>query len=530
MSVPDLTRDNLVALLRSRTWRLNNLYYIEDKKGSVVKFKPNEAQLKLDNNLHTRNLCLKSRQHGITTWACIRSLDTAMFKSNISCGIVAHTKTDALKFFNNKILFAYERLPDWLKNENPIVRKDMTGEIIFKNGSRIVVGTSLRSGTYQRVHISELGPMVARFPMRAQETIGGTLNAVDSDAIVTIESTAEGAWGQFYTMSNRAEQLDRKVRAGEEKLTNLDYKFFFLAWFEDTTNVLHEDVFISPALIEYFEKVQADTGYVLSTPQKAWYAKKAEEQGDSMWSQFPSTPEEAFKASTEGTYYGKLLDKAEIEGRICNLPHIPGIPVNTFWDIGRNDTNSIWFHQQVGHWHHFINYYENSGESAAHYAKHLQEMANKHGYVYGKHYLPHDAEVTEYTNADNKKRCDVLADLGVKPYVIVPRIESIGEGIEMTRNSIPRCKFDKNLCGEMKPGSGRGGIPALRAYRKEFNERGQCWFNTPFHDWSSNGADAFRQHAQSYKSSPLQPLVPTGNNNKTPERKTGRSVARWRVA
>lgn len=517
---------------------MSHLYYIQDDDGQVVLFKPKKIQLDLDESLHHRNVILKARQVGITTHFCIRWLDTCLFQPDYACGIVADTRENAEKFFRNKILFAYERLPEWLKADLPITRKDMTGELVFGNGSRLNVGVSLRSGTYQRVHVSELGPMGTKYPSRAKETVSGTLNAVPLSGIVTVESTAEGAFGAFYDMCQRAKSLDARVNAGTGQRTAMDYKFFFIAWFDDEKYALHEPVYISPELVDYFEKVEAEVRSVrgnkfrLRPEQKAWYAKKAEEQGELMWSQFPSTPEEAFKASTEGTYYGRLMDRAEMQGRICALPFIPGIPVNTFWDIGRNDTTAIWFHQQVGAWHHFIRFYEHSGEGAAFYARKVQEFGTKYGYVYGKHYLPHDAEVKDWSNGENKSRAEILYDLGVKPQVIVPRIDRIDNGIDMVRQSIPKCRFDVHACGEDPPGSGRGGIPSLRAFRHEWNEQMQCWASTPLHDWSSNGESAFRQHAQGYLSTDTQPSTEPKDPRRDTARKSKRSarVARWRVA
>lgn len=244
-----------------------------------------------------------------------------------------------------------------------------------------------------------------------------------------------------------------------------------------------------------------------------------------MYLEYPSTPEEAFWVSSEGAYFAKLVAKAEMEGRICNLPFIPGLPVNTFWDIGRNDTNAIWFHQEVGAWHHFINYFEASGEGASFYAHKLQEFQQKFGYVYGKHYLPHDAAVTDWSEGENKTRAEVLADLGVKPNETVPRIAVVNEGIEMVRQALPRCRFDRVKCGETEPGSGRGGIPALRAYKKAYNLQAQVFSSTPYHDWSSNGADAFRQFAQGYETA-----LPKRLRKEPDPRRAGPGTPRWMTA
>ena len=43
-------------------------------------------------------------------------------------------------------------------------------------------------------------------------------------------------------------------------------------------------------------------------------------------------------ASVKGAYYIKEIEQARKDGRICKVPVLPNVPVNTFWDIGWNDT------------------------------------------------------------------------------------------------------------------------------------------------------------------------------------------------
>lgn len=187
----------------------------------------------------------------------------------------------------------------------------------------------------------------------------------------------------------------------------------------------------------------------------------------------------------EGAYWADMMSKANKDGRITNVPYDPSVPVNTFWDLGMSDQNTIWFHQQVGQEHRFIDYYSNNGEGFAHYAKTLREMP----YVYGTHYLPHDAEVRELTTG--KHRREVLEQLGIKPVEVVKRINHINEGIEMVRQVLPLCWFDEIKCAE--------GIDCLRGYRREFDEKLNTFKPRPLHDWASHGADSFRQFAQGYR-------------------------------
>ena len=62
------------------------------------------------------------------------------------------------------------------------------------------------------------------------------------------------------------------------------------------------------------------------------------------------TPEEydqefecSWQAAIRGAYYGRLMAKAEAEGRITRVPHDPALQVETWWDLGVGDATAIWF-------------------------------------------------------------------------------------------------------------------------------------------------------------------------------------------
>ncbi|MBY2923070.1 hypothetical protein HF265_31050 [Rhizobium leguminosarum] len=57
----------------------------------------------------------------------------------------------------------------------PVVRANQT-ELLLGNNSSIRVGTSLRSGTLQYLHISEYGKLCAKYPDKAREVRTGALN------------------------------------------------------------------------------------------------------------------------------------------------------------------------------------------------------------------------------------------------------------------------------------------------------------------------------------------------------------------
>ena len=57
-----------------------------------------------------------------------------------------------------------------------------------------------------------------------------------------------------------------------------------------------------------------------------------------------------------GSYYGAAVRKAEKEGRVTNVPYDHHVQVNTYWDLGIDDSMTVWFGQIVGQEVHFIHY------------------------------------------------------------------------------------------------------------------------------------------------------------------------------
>src|SRR5690606_37796486 len=118
--------------------------------------------------LHYLNINLKARQLGFTTFIQIYMLDMAVFYPDTRCGVIAHALDDATVIFWDKIKFPSDNLPDQIKAANPI-RKNNTTELELANNSVIRVGTPLRSGTLQFLHISEFGKICAKMPHKARE-------------------------------------------------------------------------------------------------------------------------------------------------------------------------------------------------------------------------------------------------------------------------------------------------------------------------------------------------------------------------
>lgn len=453
-------------------WRLSNLYKITDKAAKAVQFQPNSAQLQFLDEIHDLNIILKARQLGFTTLCCLIYLDASIFAPNTRAGVIAHRLDDAKTIFRDKVKFPYDNLDEGLKSAVH-TKQDSADTLTLANNSSIRVSTSMRSGTLQYLHISEFGKICSQFPEKAREIVTGALNTVQVGQFVVIESTAEGQDGKFYEMVQTA-------RAKNE-LTPLDYKFHFFPWFQDPDYVLTTGMpLVADVDGEYFDKLETTLGVRLSQQQRAWYVKKAETQAGDMRREYPSTPDEAFEQALEGAYWSKELLIAAKQRRIGGYPLVPNAPVNSFWDIGRNDNNTIWLHQFVEGYHRFVGYYENSGEYIAHYISWLREWARERNAVFGDHYLPHDGDRESIWLPEGTMK--VMADLKFRPKIVKRSANKI-EAINLARGKFVTCVFDESSCAI--------GLKRLRAYRKEWDDLRGVWKDRPVHDDASHTADGF---------------------------------------
>ncbi len=463
-----------------------------DEESLVIPFIPNQPQLKLLKNLHTRNVILKARQLGFTTLIEIYFLDCCLFRANVRAAVIAQSEDVAKTIFRDKVCFAYNNLPKSLREAMPLDR-DSASELLFShNNSSIRVATSARSGTLQYLHVSEFGKICAKFPDRADEVITGSIPAVPINGMVFIESTAEGQDGHFYKISKRSESLMQS----DTKLKPKDYRFHFFPWWDEERYKTDPDgILITDKDNKYFDTVETKSDCTLTLEQRAWWCmtRDSEFSGEEekMWQEYPSTSKEAFQRSAEGCYYSVQMTTARKKGRITSVPYREGHIVNTFWDIGSGDGTGIWLHQEIGQSNHFIGYIEGWGEPYSYYVKEL----NKLGYVWGVHYLPHDAKHVRQGTMANISPKDSLIKLGLKNIEIVPRVEDISHGIQATRDCFSACWFDETHCKE--------GIIHLDSYRKRWNNTTGRFMDIPLHDIHSEGADSFRQFGQCYSSERL---------------------------
>lgn len=482
----------LKRCLNDPEWRLFSgcLYKImikgDDGEDSLVmRFKPNRAQRRFVVRLWNRNLILKARQLGFTTLIAILWLDHALWNANQRCGIIAQDREAAEVIFRDKVRFAYENLPAKVREAFPLAR-DSASELLFAhNNSSVRVGTSMRSGTIHRLHVSEFGKICAKFPDKASEVVTGSIPAVPTNGVLVIESTAEGREGEFFNMVQRSEALD----ASKAKLTPKDYRFHFYAWWQEPRYRLDSGtVSVSNKQHDYFDAIELSMECRIDPDQRAWYVAtmQADFTGaeERMWQEYPSTPSEAFQISTEGNYYAKDMIELRKRGGVTTIP-VLDLPVNTFWDIGNSDGCAIFFQQELRGEDRFIDYYEAHNQDLRHYVKELKDK----GYLFGTHFLPHDAEHKRLGDYNRSTREMLQELLPGQDFLIVPRITELINGIQQTRKHLKGAWFDKDRA--------KLGIERVEGYKKRFSRSDNRFVDEPNKaNGCSEGADALRQWAQ----------------------------------
>lgn len=474
--------------LKNKEWRINHLYRIRDKHNNLIIFVRNRAQNDYASKKWFRNLILKARQLGFTTDESVDSLDDVLFTPNMDALMIGHNLDAAASIFDKKIKFNWDKWKPQLKSLYK-VDSNSTKTLKFDFGldskgkekgfSSIAVDTSGRSGTFQRVHITELAEISKKYPKKVPDIIEGTIPAVPPNGRIDIESTSQGANGEFYEMFMDAWEW-QKEHPGQKPSSPYQWKAHFYNWTWDDEELDQIKEPIPYGQMEQGEKFREYAEkHRLSTIQITYYYQKwlsLNKKWNALKREYPTTPEEAFSAVSEGTYYGELIGLMEENGQIGSVPYDRALKVHTVWDLGVGKNMVIGFYQRdkASNRVHKIDYLV--GEGGEGMVDMIPKVLNK-PYIYGYHFGPHDLETTEI--GTGKTRIETAKSLGLK-FTIIPD-HSVEDRINATQIWLSRLWVDKNKCKEW--------IRAMKNYSHEWDEKRGMYKDEPLHDWASHGAD-----------------------------------------
>lgn len=509
-------REQALKNLDNRYWRLNNLYWIRDVNGVKVKFKLNWAQKIFYSTMHWLCVILKVRQLGMSTFMAIFQLDLCLFQDNQVCGIIDITENDAKKKLA-KCRFAYDHLDDkddpetaWIganiKSKKQLSKGDSATLLGFSNGSQIWAGVSFRGDTCNFLHISELGMIAFRNPLKASEIAAGSINTVHPGNWVVIESTHEGG------RSGLNYEMIRLAQASGPNPGIMDWKMFFFDWMRHPEYTIKTDTPIefSLPLQRHFDKIERDTGITLTIGQKNWYAKKKAIPDIDMARQFPATIEEALTAETPGSIYGEIISVLREQGRICPLTMDGKAPLLTFWDLGDYDFTCIWLLQFVGRDILALDYWSCQGELPSGIYGQMLRWQEHYKRPIKMHFLPHDSK-QQHAGTNWIKQFNDVGMMNITP---VPRTPTLWDGINDLKAILPRFYFDSVNCEKefrkesaaMSMGAEQeakrkllpSGLSCLESYHSKQEGADGRLNLVPVHDKASHGASALRTAGESY--------------------------------
>ncbi|BAM63050.1 putative terminase, large subunit [Edwardsiella phage KF-1] len=496
------TQDFERQYLANKLWRLNHIYTIVNKSGAAVQFKMNKSQHRVygASRKHKRVIILKSRQQGISTFWLVSYFDDGVFCKLLNIGMMAQGVDEAASLLERS-KFIWDHLsPDIKRFANIGLDKDNLKEFSFTNGSKIFIRVSFRSTTLQRLHISEMGKIANQTPQRAKEVKTGTLQALYEGNTGVIESTAEGM-NMFKEMWDQAELA---LHSGA--MTWKDFYPVFLSWLEDPDCAMDVDQESDSEAIKYFAELEDKVtkfrramevtapAFKLTRQQKNFWLAQRRELGGDIFQEYPATPEEAFTASRDGTYWGRQFRETVVRNKraaVANL-HDPNLPTDVFIDIGVEDYGVLVFRQWYRGEYRIIDEYFNQNYDMAHY----MDEAMSRGYNITTIVFPHDIKVREYSGGNSgaggeaRTRLDIAEekvrlegwDVRID---IAPKL-SIADGIEAVRRIIPKLIIDARCKYLTK---------CFQRYTKEWDEKLQAWKKTEVHNEWSHGAAALRYMA-----------------------------------
>ncbi len=210
---------------RVRDLLAQGLLKVRNKEKRLVLLTPNRAQREYATNCSKRNIVLKARQLGMTTYVAARFFIQTITQPGTLTVQVAHSQESAEEIFMIVRRF-WENLPKKMQQGALMTSRANIRQFVFPRlDSEYRVATAAdpnagRGMTIHHLHCSE----VARWPRDGEETLASLRAAVPADGEIVLESTPNGAGGVFYQEWQRAEETGYT-------------RHFFPWWYDDSYRV-----------------------------------------------------------------------------------------------------------------------------------------------------------------------------------------------------------------------------------------------------------------------------------------------------
>lgn len=190
-----------------RDFLIESLLKVRSKERGLVYLTPNRAQQEYAQRCSKRNIVLKARQLGITTYIAARFFVQTITQPGTMTVQVAHNQESAEEIFKIVRRF-WENLPEEARAGALVRSHANIRQMVFPymdSEYRVATAADPNAGrglTIHNLHCSE----VARWPRDGAEALASLRAAVPKNGEMVLESTPNGAGGAFYEEWQRADE------------------------------------------------------------------------------------------------------------------------------------------------------------------------------------------------------------------------------------------------------------------------------------------------------------------------------------
>jgi hypothetical protein len=256
---------------------------ITDKNGNLIPFQWNSIQKDFHYKRTGKDIVLKARQHGMSTYTQGELFRRLVTKTSRALTLTHNDMTTTiLRETADRFYKYYPEFQEFGKPKRKYANASLSN--FPETDSTHYIGTAGnqdvgRGGSYTDIHLSE----VAFFP-DAERIVAGAMQGGNPDII--LESTANGATGYFYDLC-----MDALANRN-------DWTLHFYPWFMNPEYqiVNAEKIILTP------EEKEAVKKYSLTDSQIKWRRNKKVELKRLFPQEYPETPEEAFLFSGKGYF------------------------------------------------------------------------------------------------------------------------------------------------------------------------------------------------------------------------------------
>lgn len=290
-----LLRSGRDAQFTIRDLLIAALLKVRSKSRGLVRLGLNRAQGEYSDRCTRRNIVLKARQMGITTYIAARFFVQTITRPGTMTVQVAHDQESAEEIF--KIVHRFwENLPETMKRGALLRSRANVRQMVFPrldSEYRVATAADVNAGrglTIHNLHCSE----VARWLRDGDEALASLRAAVPRDGDVVLESTPNGAGGVFY------EEWQHAADTGYTR-------HFFPWWYDDEYRDDIRAIGVEPLTNEEQELV-CRAG--LSHAQIAWRRMNRAQLRGLAAQEYAEDPVSCFRASGECIFELESIERA----------------------------------------------------------------------------------------------------------------------------------------------------------------------------------------------------------------------------